>query len=174
MKGVLKSKYIFVLLALLIGFLVGKNQGPEKVQSTEEIRKKESIISELQSRIESLKKEQLKENVKTVVVEKPDGTKVTTRTRSTERTTETAKLAEKEKSLQSNTELESKKKIVETFSSNHNAIGLRPSYRLFSEFETEVYLKAGMKCFIFECYAEGSYLILSKSPRAVVGIEYRF
>lgn len=172
--NLLKNRYVIILAALFVGFLAGKKSGPERVEISEDLKKKESIISDLQNRIESLQRENLKENEKTVIVESPDGTRTTTKTRTTEKTTEVAKLSEEKKSSLETSEVESKKKTVETYSSNHNAIGLRPSYKLFYDFETEVYVKAGMKCFIFECYAEGSYSIVSKTPKVSVGIEYRF
>ena len=170
----LKNKYIIFVFIFVLGFFLGKHNMPEKIDLKEEVRKKDVLISGLQSRIESLKKESLKENVKTIIVERPDGTRVTTKTRVTERESTHAKLAKKEKAVMRSAELISNKRITKTFSSNMNAIGIRPYYLLFREFEAEAYIKAGTKCFVFDCYAQGSFLVVGKEPALSVGIEYRF
>jgi len=169
-----RSYIVIAVVALAIGFLIGRSQGPEKVEHTEKIEKQRQVITDLEKRIKSLREENLKESVKTVIVEKPDGTKVTTRTRDTEKKTNVTKLSdEKEKSdVKESTKIETK--TVTVFHSNHNAVGVRPSYKLFDRFEAEAYLKAGMKCFIFECYVEGSYAFVEKETRAIAGLEYRF
>ena len=170
----MKKSVAIAVVCLVVGFFVGKSQGPEKIETTETVDRQTKLISELQKRIESLTQENLKENVKTVVVEKPDGTKVTTRTRNTEKSTNTTKLSKEKESNTIDEVVRTEKKVVTTFSSNHNAIGVRPSYKLFDRFEAEAYVKAGMKCFIFECYVEGSYGFIAEEVRAIAGIEYRF
>lgn len=170
----LKNKYVIVLIVFLAGFLIGRTQGPERIEIKEKVVDQSELIEEMKSRIESLKKENLKENVRTVIVEKPDGTKITTKTRATEKSTSTAELSDNNKSTElkkkTTTETETKK----IFSSNHNAVGIRPHYELFSTFDAEVYVRAGTKCSFLECYIQGSYMLVEKTPAVSVGLEYRF
>lgn len=174
METLRRSKLFAGLLCLVIGFLFGRFQGPEKVEIVEKSVDQSELIRDLQSRIESLKKENLRENVRTVVVEKPDGTRVTTRTRETEKTTSETKLSDKKESSEESKLSSREKKTIETFSSKRNSFGVRGSYKLFTEIDGEVYLRAGMACAFLDCYVQGSYFIRSKSPAVAVGIEYRF
>ena len=147
-----RNSVIVAVVCLVIGFAIGRFQGPEKVETTETVETQREMIQSLQARIQSLSQENLKENVKTVVVEKPDGTKITTNTRLTEKQTNRTQLSTSDSSLKENVESKSKKETVTTFSSNRNSFGVRGSYLLPRTLDAEAYVKAGMKCFILNCY----------------------
>lgn len=170
----MKKLYIVAIVCLGIGFLIGLNQGPSKIEVDEKIKVKSETISKLNSKIKKLTEQNLKESVRTVIVEKPDGTKVTTKERVTEKRINVSEFSNKSKEVKKEEKSESSKKTVTTYGSDRNALGIRPFYRFGENIDYEAYLKAGMKCFIFNCYAEGSYEFINKTVRTSIGIEYRF
>ena len=171
----MKKQIIIGIVLLIVGFFIGLKQGPEKIEISEKYNEQKEVIKNLQSKIKNLTEENLKENVKTVTVIKPDGTKTVTKNRTTEKKTNSVILSEKVNKEKSNTSIEKLKNTKTTYHSNHNALGIRPSYQFNSnKIRAETYLKAGLKCFIFECYVEGAYDFPTKGIKASVGIEFRF
>ena len=174
MSSKIKSNLFIVLIAGSLGFLIGLKQGPEKTEENEKIKQYKETVTNLERKIETLTEENFKENVKTTIVENVDGSKVTTQERIIEKiVAEKSQVIEKE-NQNIKEKLKSESEKITTFHGNHNAIGARSLYILGNGFDIEGYLRAGMKCFIFNCYAEASYLKQSQNIKALSGIEYRF
>lgn len=171
----LKNKYVIYLFLIVAGFIVGYKSKPTRVIETDNSNEYEKVISDLKSKIEKISNENLKENVKTVTFEKPDGTKVTTKTRATEKNTNVIKVTQEKDNSKNTKSLKTERKTETINSENLNAIGLKYQYSVTDfKLSPAAYVQAGMKCFIFRCYVEGQYLITDKNIMASVGIELRF
>lgn len=172
----MKKQIVIGIVLLGLGFFIGLKQGPEKVETTEEIEQHKNTITQLQLKIEKLSEESLKENVRTVIIEKPDGTKITTKVRNTETLRKNVTLSNKTKIANIIESTKTARTSKTTYRSNHNAFGVRPSFVFNSnQIKAEIYFEAGVDClFIFECYVEGAYEVIDKGLKVSAGFEYRF
>lgn len=156
MKQKLNSKFITAIV-FCIGYYLGSDDNPNSLKDQETIRKHEQTIAQLNTKL----KENTKETVE--IIQNVDGSKVTRKVK----TKDTVKQTEEK----TKTKTETKTEITYT---KFNAIGVRPYWLIGDGVEAEIYGRAGTKCFIFNCYAEGSYLYLGKKIKAGVGLEFRF
>lgn len=170
-----KNKYVIYLALIAIGFIVGYKSKPARVVETDNSNEYEKVINNLKSKIEKMSNENLKENVKTVTIEKPDGTKVTTKTRATEKNTNVTKITQEKDNSKNTKSLKIERKTETINSENLNAVGLKYQYSVTDfSLSPAAYVQASMKCFIFRCYVEGQYLITDRNIMASAGIELRF
>ena len=129
------NKNSLVVIGIAAAFLAGHRSGSQ-------FSEKKTVVKKV-----------IDERVKTVVIEKPDGTKVTT----TERNTHSSS---------------SQKETIKA--EKMSAVGVRANYRLFKKIDPEIFLQSGMKCFMLSCYVEASYGIESQDARAIFGVKYSF
>lgn len=169
----MNNKILVVVILVVVfagGYLAGGRAGGD---SKTVIESQQKTISDLKSKIVALEYRALNETMSETVVEKPDGTKITTRNRET-RVTEQREVAEnrtetRTESAYSRTTNEIRRRLLGEFGVQETF-----DFRDFGRPETALYVQAGFPCLIFTCFGEISHSLTAGATVGSIGLKVSF
>lgn len=169
-----KNLVIIVIVSGVLGWILCATfSKPDRVIDTTEVDKREKIISNLRGQLKILSEENVKTKTVTVVVEKPDGTKVTTKTKNLEKFINKYTASEKKEYMEEDIKTKEKTRKETIYSTNSVGVFTHHTIAGFGV-EPVVFLKSSTSCFIVTCFIMGTYGIINKQVGVNVGVALQF